>query len=547
MKRILIILFILITSIQIISSDDTTYRDVSKEHWAYYSIENLINKGILEVDSDYFNGEVKTTKNDLVYYLSKVLNKLDETKADKDDLLIIENLIYEFSNELNEFGMDIENYKSKIDRLQNNIEPTNEKIKENERKIAKINEMLKKTDKNTEKSIKNPSYNNFGNVSINFRSELIKNNLKKDSSEQEDLKYKKDYELQLKYSLDQGEILLSKISQQEIDVNAKGRRELSDNLEIGFHLGDYITDISSYSKTLNYNNYDLDKNRFSSNNIAIESDIIKIYSEEKNDRVELLLDLNTKYLKSYYQRNFEDVLNNYELSIVYPELENYNISISYVNEEKKEEENKKNYKYALSQIDYSDKKKKFKIGYEHKIENEAIYNNFFGKADYEVIEGSYLGYELEILDTPINSSFLYNNKIKLENITENSNIRFEINKIRIEKEDVKLGEEDIHKYEYMELIAKLKYNIKEKYGIKMSYLDKTMQESKDRKTITYIMPYYKINEDIEIYIKYMEKKYDMYNDIKKNIDGDYYNMNFDREKGIIQNGDMVSLGIDMKF
>jgi hypothetical protein len=33
----------------------------------------------------------------MVVYLSKALNKLEDEKASKDDLLIIENLIYEFS------------------------------------------------------------------------------------------------------------------------------------------------------------------------------------------------------------------------------------------------------------------------------------------------------------------------------------------------------------------------------------------------------------------------------------------------------------------
>ena len=99
----LIIYFFIITSL---SFGEEIYKDISKEHWAYRAIENLYKSGILPKDSKNFNGEKTINKYDLVYYLSKTLNQIDETKASQSDLLILEHLVYDFSNELNKIGFN---------------------------------------------------------------------------------------------------------------------------------------------------------------------------------------------------------------------------------------------------------------------------------------------------------------------------------------------------------------------------------------------------------------------------------------------------------
>ena len=140
MKKILII-FIVVTSITFSSQ---MYGDISNEHWAYRAIENLYINGILPKDPTSFDGEKNINKYDLVYYLSKTLNKMDETKASQSDLLILEHLVYDFSNELNKIGFNTDLYIKKIKINQDNIEILKKRVENNEIEIEKLKLELKK-------------------------------------------------------------------------------------------------------------------------------------------------------------------------------------------------------------------------------------------------------------------------------------------------------------------------------------------------------------------------------------------------------------------
>jgi len=140
MKKILII-FIVVTSITFSSQ---MYGDISNEHWAYRAIENLYINGILPKDPTSFDGEKNINKYDLVYYLSKTLNKIDETKASQSDLLILEHLVYDFSNELNKIGFNTDLYIKKIKINQDNIEILKKRVENNEIEIEKLKLELKK-------------------------------------------------------------------------------------------------------------------------------------------------------------------------------------------------------------------------------------------------------------------------------------------------------------------------------------------------------------------------------------------------------------------
>ena len=140
MKKILII-FIVVTSITFSSQ---MYGDISNEHCAYRAIENLYINGILPKDPTSFDGEKNINKYDLVYYLSKTLNKIDETKASQSDLLILEHLVYDFSNELNKIGFNTDLYIKKIKINQDNIEILKKRVENNEIEIEKLKLELKK-------------------------------------------------------------------------------------------------------------------------------------------------------------------------------------------------------------------------------------------------------------------------------------------------------------------------------------------------------------------------------------------------------------------
>ena len=140
MKRILVI-FIVVTSITFGSQ---MYSDISNEHWAYRAIENLYKKGILPKDSAIFDGEKKINKYDLVYYLSKTLNEIDETKASQSDLLILEHLVYDFSNELNKIGFNTDLYIKKMKANEERMEILEKRVISNEIEIEKLKTEIEK-------------------------------------------------------------------------------------------------------------------------------------------------------------------------------------------------------------------------------------------------------------------------------------------------------------------------------------------------------------------------------------------------------------------
>lgn len=140
MKNILII-FVAVTSITFSSQ---MYSDISNEHWAYRAIENLYINGILPKDSTSFDGDKVINKYDLVYYLSKTLNKIDETKASQSDLLVLEHLVYDFSNELNKMGFNTELYIKKIKTNEENIENLKKSVRKNEIDIENLKLELEK-------------------------------------------------------------------------------------------------------------------------------------------------------------------------------------------------------------------------------------------------------------------------------------------------------------------------------------------------------------------------------------------------------------------
>ncbi len=101
MKKISVILtFFLLINTLIYSFNAHELKDISSEHWAYKSIENLSEKGIISLDEEIFDGQKSVNRFEMAYFLSKTLDRIDDEKANRDDLLILEHIVYEFSEEL---------------------------------------------------------------------------------------------------------------------------------------------------------------------------------------------------------------------------------------------------------------------------------------------------------------------------------------------------------------------------------------------------------------------------------------------------------------
>lgn len=137
MKRILLLLIVL----SALSFSEVKYEDVSKEHWAYKSINNLIEKGIIKDKQNLFNGNDPTTRYEFAYYLSNLLNEVELEKANKKDLETLKSLIYDFSKELNKLGFDTGSYDRRLKTTEDSIESLNKKIQIHE---AVINQLIKR-------------------------------------------------------------------------------------------------------------------------------------------------------------------------------------------------------------------------------------------------------------------------------------------------------------------------------------------------------------------------------------------------------------------
>lgn len=114
------------------------FEDISKEHWAYTSVETLVNKGIIKENRFRFDGNSPLTRYEFASNLARTLDYLDTNKASKKDLDILEALILEFSQELNKIGFDASTFNKKIDGINESIETLNKRITENEKVIEEL-------------------------------------------------------------------------------------------------------------------------------------------------------------------------------------------------------------------------------------------------------------------------------------------------------------------------------------------------------------------------------------------------------------------------
>ena len=115
-----------------------SYEDIPKDHWAYSSILNLVEKGIIKEDSYSFRGESTLKRYDFAYYLSKTFNKLNLEKANKKDLQVLESLMSEFSKELTKIGFDTTTFNDNIEDMNQTISSLKQTVLENQRLIADL-------------------------------------------------------------------------------------------------------------------------------------------------------------------------------------------------------------------------------------------------------------------------------------------------------------------------------------------------------------------------------------------------------------------------
>lgn len=123
------------------------FQDIPKNHWAYKAVENLVDEGVIAQNEYLFRGNSPVTRYEFAYDLSKALNKVQMEKANRGDLVILESLVYEFSQELNKIGFDAETFNGKIENIQNDIGLLKKGISENQSTLKELEARIKKLEK----------------------------------------------------------------------------------------------------------------------------------------------------------------------------------------------------------------------------------------------------------------------------------------------------------------------------------------------------------------------------------------------------------------
>lgn len=121
---------------------NTNFEDLDKEHWAYKSINSLVEKGIIKENKYKFNGHDAITRYEFAENLARSIDYIDLKKANKEDLNILEALMLEFSQELNKIGFDASTFNGRLDSINETIEFLRERVNENEKTIDELRKRI---------------------------------------------------------------------------------------------------------------------------------------------------------------------------------------------------------------------------------------------------------------------------------------------------------------------------------------------------------------------------------------------------------------------
>ncbi|BDU51487.1 S-layer homology domain-containing protein [Haliovirga abyssi] len=553
--KIFMILFVIINLLSY-AKDDALYKDVSKEHWAYKAIENLVYKGVLTVDSDFFNGEQKITKYELAYYLSKVLNKLDDEKASKDDLLIIENLVYDFSKNLSDFGFNINKYTNKIKDLEKKLNLKTENETKNSKEIENLNLKIKKI----ESMIKTNNLKNTTSVSSNSTEKQFLSNsnykLSLDyyisTGDINAKNYNSKYDSELKLYGNNYEFVMGKNSiDNNLVTKLKMDYDIIEKLKLQFYTKGYENKLYSSLGNIEYDNYDITNNEFNSYGLILKNDI-NIFNLEKNNSVLKIMDkVSTKYADIFLEYIPNEKENNlkYELlgklSLIKILDDNLKLKLGYTKTNTTETNNMKIYNIIA---EYSN----FKIGYERKDGKAQFYNKISAETSYEVIKNGFIHYRMNYYDTILDT--FINHYIIIENKIYGTNIYIGVNKKSIDEESFNIDTiqsnttfvlDDFKKnQESTEIYGKIKYDFLKNLNFDIGYKNK--KSNIENYNVLYLKLLYELNQNFKTYILYIKSDKD-YIDNEKDFFNKDYNLNFDNEDKFIKNNKNGEIRIGMKI
>src|SRR5690554_209348 len=100
-KGLVLLIIFVITFNAFISA--ATIADISTDHWAYQSVNTLVDKGLLELYEDgTFRGSDYVSRNQLAVIVARILEEIEggSVKTSDNDMDLLRKLSVEFQEEL---------------------------------------------------------------------------------------------------------------------------------------------------------------------------------------------------------------------------------------------------------------------------------------------------------------------------------------------------------------------------------------------------------------------------------------------------------------
>lgn len=615
MKKLLQIA-LYVSLINFMFAEDTTvtstafkYNDITSEHWAYKSIENLTKKGILDMNSNIFNGEKAINRFDMAYFLSKTLDRIENVKADRADLVVIEHIVYEFSEELSKFGFDSQTYLKKVDSFEARIEENklaNEATKEN---LAKLQIQLDSLEKDVNR--KNQFITSDSSISdkLSFLNDVnfyLKSNIDYNVNDTtKNNRLKGAHQLGLAFKRNNYEFFLeSETSDKERkngELLIKGQFEsnIAKGYSLNFHTSDYERYINSHFNNViydNHNSYSYIENEgteneklyqydsFDSYGIALASDNISIYLEKTrtdydgkyaennatgvtvdegfSDTFNFISKLDYKYFEAMVLKNGNNDNRDFEIDVKYP-IKKFQATLGYA--EKTGEDRDvlgmddtsfptfDKLQYLNGEMVYGGKSN-FTLGFESKYnEGDQLYTAYYGSYKYNLTENGKIKYKYEYInrDKEKGRDDFQNHYIMVNIYGEKLNTYASFSIIDLNKNYyIKNGQEYYEKEkDYKETLIKSTYKINPKALFKIGYLVREENTTSEKEEISFVQGQYRVNDSAMVFVKYIKNTGDDFNDRRLDADSNMIDVDFDGNTGVIRTAaeGRIEFGIELVF
>ena len=591
-------------------SNVSRYKDITTEHWAYKSIENLYKKGIIDFNTDIFNGEKVINRFDMAYFLSKTLNRVENDKADRADLIVLEHIVYEFSEELTKFGFDTKTYLLKVDSFEAKLEENRLASENNKAEILKLDTRVQNIEKeNSRKSQFLGQGDSFVDSKLQFLNDVnlyLKSNVDYKINENDDKNsFKGSHLLGLSFKRPSYELFLeSETSDKarkrgELIVKGQVNNEIIKGYTLNFHTADYERYFKSHFNNVIYDNHnsflyidsagkEYQYDSFDSYGLALvnenfgfflektRSDYDNIYtSKDPKDLTGVTVDkaftdtfnfigkVDTKFFQGLVLRNVNSDDTDYELTFKYP-IRKFEVATSYSQKTGSERkligefnnsalDSYKKLSYLNGEMVYAGKNN-FTLGFESKFnENHKLYTAYYGSYKYNLTENGKIKYKYEYInrDHAQGRQDYSNQYIVINLFGEKLNTYGSYSIINLNKRyyytEAKLYEKEMN---YNETLLKSTYKFSEKALAKIGYLLREYKDKKfEKREISFVQGQFNANDSTNFFVKYIKNTGDDFNDRKLDVDNNMIDLDFDSKTGVIRTAPegRIEVGIEIVF